>query len=150
MLPSGVTVIDGPSSSCSAFCGYHDALPGGQAFYSVHPATDCDGCNMGDAFAAFTMVLAHEIAEVVTDAVPGQGWYNDETGEEVSDEWAWIPEPYGAWTVQGYQVNGVGNSYGEYNCGAPQPGPGPDIPAALAQLNVAQLAINQAMALLGQ
>jgi hypothetical protein len=153
ILPSGVTVVDGGSQSCSAFCGYHDALPDGKTFYSVHPASDCGGCNMGDPFAGFSMILAHELAEVVTDAIPGQGWYNDDTGMEVGDEWAWDPVSWGPWTVQPYQVNGLGAGYGAYNPQAPQPEPqpqpGPDIPTALAQLAVAELAISQAKAALG-
>jgi hypothetical protein len=148
LLPSGLTVVDGGSSSCSAFCGYHDALADGQTFYTVQPATDCDGCNMGDPFAACCMTLAHEIAETVTDPVPGGGWYSDETGMENADEWAWIPEPYGPWTVQGYQVNGIGNGYGPYRCD-PTPAPGPDVPTALAQLAVAQLALDEAKGALG-
>jgi len=125
MLPEGVTVTDGGSASCSAFCGYHDALPGGNTFYSVHPASDCQGCNMGDPFAGATMILAHEVAEACTDAVPGQGWYNDQTGMENSDEWAWIPGPYGPWTVQGYQLNGTGNSLQVIQY-SPQPNPNPN------------------------
>ena len=148
ILPDGVTVTEGADASCSAFCGYHDALSDGQTFYSVHPSTLCNGCDSGEPFASFTMVLAHEVAEWATDAVPGLGWYNDETGMEISDEWAWIAEPYGPWTVQGYEVNGVGDSYGEYNS-QPAPPPGPDIAGALAQLQVAQLAINTATGLLG-
>ena len=155
ILPDGITVVDGGSSSCAAFCGYHDALADGITFYSVHTSSLCDGCNMGDPFAGFTMILGHELAEAVTDAIPGQGWYNDDTGMEVGDEWAWDPVNWGPWTVQPYQVNGLGAGFGDYNCQPtpppqPQPQPGPDIPTALAQLAVAQLAIDTATAALNQ
>jgi hypothetical protein len=131
-LPSGVTSSDGSSSSCSQFCGYHSALPDGKTFYSVQPATDCAGCNEGDAFDGFTAVLAHEVAEACTDAIPGQGWYNDATGMENADEWAW-PRPfhrYGPWAVQGYQVNGVGDDFGTYTPVTPVPQPKPQPPPA--------------------
>ena len=128
LLPDNVTVDQGGSASCQAFCGYHDALDA-KTFYSVQTASDCQGCNMGDPFAAFCAVLAHEVAEACTDAVPGQGWYNDATGQENADEWAWTFGPYGPWTVQGYQVNGVGNSLSiikyQPQQPAPQPQPGP-------------------------
>jgi len=164
ILPSGVTVSEGGSDSCAAFCGYHDAIQatgngqpatgdgGGPlpdassplpVYYSVQPASDCSGCNMGDPFAAFTMLLSHEVAEAASDAVPGQGWYNDQTGMEVSDEWAWIPETYGPWTVQGYQVNGTGNDFGPYtpqtNPNAnpnPQPQPQPQPGGGITQAQV--------------
>jgi hypothetical protein len=73
LLPEGVTVQQGGSASCSAFCGYHDAFTHGNAtvYYTVQTATDCQGCNEGDPFAAFTAVLAHEVAEACTDAIPG-------------------------------------------------------------------------------
>jgi hypothetical protein len=151
LLPSGVTVIEGGSNSCSAFCGYHDAFYtalGELVPYTVQPASDCQSCNMGDPFAAFTMVLGHEVTEAATDPIPGQGWYSDETGMENADEFAWIPETYGPWTVQGYQVNGLGNGYGPYNC-EPTPAPGPDVAGILTQLDVAQLAITTARGLLG-
>ncbi len=111
-LPDGVTSTQGGSSSCSSYCGYHDALSDGKTFYSVQPSTNCTGCDAPGTvpFDDFTAVLAHEIAEACTDAVPGSGWYNDATGMENADEWAWVFGGYGPWNVQGYQVNGIGNS----------------------------------------
>jgi hypothetical protein len=129
LLPEGVTVDSGGSASCSAFCGYHDAFTHASAtvYYTVQTATDCQGCNEGDPFAAFCAVLAHEVAEACTDAVPGQGWYNDQTGMENADEWAWQFFAYGPWTVQGYQVNGVGNSQAVIKYAQPsQPNPNPN------------------------
>ncbi len=124
LLMDGVTVTQGGSSSCGAFCGYHGNLDA-QTFYSVQPSTGCATCNMGDAFAAFTMVLGHEVAEACTDAIPGEGWFNDATGMENADEWAWDPKPYGPWTVQPYQVNGVGADFGPYAAPSPTPQPQP-------------------------
>ncbi len=138
LLPQGVSVTQGGSASCSSFCGYHGALPDGKTFYAVQPATDCQGCNEGDAFIGFTAVLAHEVAEACTDAVPGKGWFNDTTGMENADEWAWVFGPYGPWTVQGYQLNGVGNSLGviryQQPVPVPQPKPKPQ-PACRAQVD---------------
>jgi hypothetical protein len=153
-LPSGVTVSQGGSNSCSSFCGYHDALSSNlQAFYTVQPATDCGGCNEGDAFAGFTTVLAHEVAEACTDAIPGQGWYNDQTGMENADEWAW-PSPlrsYGPWKVQGYQVNGIGEDFGPYTVPPvpvpvpnPQPPPVPNPRAVIDGIFATQIAAIQA------
>lgn len=124
-LPSGVVVNDGNGVSCTAFCGYHDALPDGKTFYTVQPASDCQGCYISDPFSGFTMVLAHEVAEACTDAVPGQGWFADVNGMENSDQFAWIPGPYGPWTVQGYQLNGVGNSLSVIKYAVPSPDPQP-------------------------
>jgi hypothetical protein len=152
LLPDGVTVQQGGSASCAAFCGYHDSFvveaasstppDGGDApetptasaaaqrvFYTVQPATDCRGCDMPGTqpFDDFCAVLAHEVAEACTDAIPGQGWYNDQTGMENADEWAWQFGAYGPWTVQGYQVNGVGNALNIIRYAQPsQPGPNPN------------------------
>lgn len=153
MLPAGVSVSDQGSESCSQFCAYHDALADGVTFYTVQADTSCANCNLGDAFAALTMTLAHEVAEACTDAVPGQGWYNDATGMENADEWAWIPGPYGPWTVQGYELNGIGNSLNVIQYAPQQPIPQPpppqgqpDIAGALAALQTAVTAVQEAVA----
>ncbi len=106
LLPDGVTVTEGGSASCSAFCGYHSNLDD-STFYTVQPATSCSGCHPQNMtpFDGFTMVLAHEVAEACTDAIPGQGWFNDQTGMENADICAWVPVAYGPWTVQSYEVN---------------------------------------------
>jgi hypothetical protein len=135
VLPDGVTVDQGGYASCTGFCGYHDAFTvadGRTVYYSVQPSPNCKGClPPGDtAFDVFTAVLAHEVAEACTDAIPGEGWYNDQTGMENADEWAWQFFPYGPWNVHGYQVNGTGNAkaliqYSPPSQPNPQPGPQP-------------------------
>jgi hypothetical protein len=46
--PPGTTVVQGGSSSCQQFCGYHDAI-GSRIFYAVMPFPDCPGCLGGVA-----------------------------------------------------------------------------------------------------
>ena len=70
----GVRVIQGGSSSCTAFCGYHNDI-GSQIFYAVMPYPGCNGCTGGLAlFDALTSTSSHELCEAITDAIPGQGW----------------------------------------------------------------------------
>jgi len=98
-LPSGVTVTAGGSSSCSSFCGYHDAI-NGQLFYAVMPYPDCSGCSANLAtFDALTATSSHELCEAITDPVPGQGWY-DQTNGEIGDICAWQTKTVGNYTVQ--------------------------------------------------
>ena len=62
-LPSGVTVTQGGSSSCQAFCGYHDAI-NSQIFYAVMPYPDCSGCMTNLAtLDALTTTSSHELCE---------------------------------------------------------------------------------------
>ena len=61
-LPSGVTVTQGGSSSCQAFCGYHDNI-NGQIFYAVMPYPDCQGC-IG-SLAAFDALHIHQFPRIV-------------------------------------------------------------------------------------
>src|SRR5258706_6679966 len=79
-LPSGVTVSQGGSSSCQAFCGYHDNI-NGQIFYAVEPYPDCSGCTGNMAvFYALTNTSLHEPCGANTDPLPWQGWYDDGNG----------------------------------------------------------------------
>lgn len=98
-LPSGVTVTQGGSSSCSSFCGYHDAI-NGKTFYAVMPYPDCSGC-LGSlaVLDALTATSSHELCEAITDPVPGQGWY-DQTNGEIGDICAWQFKQVGSYTVQ--------------------------------------------------
>lgn len=136
LLPEGVTVSfdDGSGSSCGQFCGYHSAIDE-RTFYSVQPSTSCQPCNGGlDAFAAFCMVLAHEVAEACTDAVPGSGWFEDKSGAENADLCAWIVASYGPWTVQPFYTNEQGATVGAYNPrSVPQPPPPPPSTGGLEQ-----------------
>src|SRR5258708_2134649 len=98
-FPSGVTVDQGGSSSCQAFCGYHDNI-NGQIFYAVEPYPDCSGCTGNLAVLdALTNTSSHELCEAITDPVPGQGWYDDTNGE-IGDICAWQTKQVGNYTVQ--------------------------------------------------
>jgi hypothetical protein len=98
-LPSGVTVVSANERSCQVFCGYHDRSPGG-LYYAVLPYPDCAGCLGGlPPLDALTSVASHELAEAITDPVPGQGWYDDTNGE-IGDICAWQNKKLGSYTVQ--------------------------------------------------
>jgi hypothetical protein len=98
-LPPGVTVVAGTDRSCQVFCGYHDRSASG-LFYAVLPYPDCAGCLADLApIDALTSVCSHELAEAITDPVPGQGWYDDANGE-IGDVCAWQNKKLGAYVVQ--------------------------------------------------
>jgi hypothetical protein len=98
-LPPGVAVVSGSERSCQVFCGYHDRSAGG-LFYAVHPYPNCAGCLGGlQVFEALTSVCSHEVAEAITDPIPGQGWYDDATGE-IADICAWQNKALGGYVVQ--------------------------------------------------
>jgi hypothetical protein len=98
-LPPGTAVSMGDSRSCQAFCGYHDAIDE-EIFYSVLPYPGCTGCLGGaDDFDALTSTTSHELAEAITDPVPGTGWYDDTHGE-VGDICAWETKRLGDYAVQ--------------------------------------------------
>jgi hypothetical protein len=98
-LPPGVAVIMGGSRSCQAFCGYHDAIDE-EIFYAVLPHPGCPGClGPEDEFDALTSTTSHELAEAVTDPVPGTGWYDDAHGE-IADICAWRTKRLGDYVVQ--------------------------------------------------
>jgi hypothetical protein len=106
-LPAGVSVTKGGGASCSAFCGYHDAI-GGQLFYAVMPYPDCSGCHGGlSALDALTSTSSHELCEAITDPVPGQGWYDDSNGE-IGDICSWQTKQLGVYTVQLEWSNSAG------------------------------------------
>jgi hypothetical protein len=98
-LPPGVAVVQGGARSCQAFCGYHNSI-GAQLYYAVMPYPGCKGCTGTLApFDALTSTSSHELVEAITDAVPGQGWYDDVHGE-IGDICAWKTKTLGAYTVQ--------------------------------------------------
>jgi len=98
-LPPGVSVVHGGSRSCQAFCGYHSDVRG-QLFYAVMPYPGCAGCVGGLApLDALTSTSSHELCEAITDAVPGQGWYDDVHGQ-IGDICAWQTKRVGPYTVQ--------------------------------------------------
>lgn len=98
-LPEGVTVVQGGTSSCQAFCGYHDSFGSG-VYYAVMPYPGCSGCAGGLAlFDALTSTTSHELCEAITDPIPGQGWYDDQNGE-IGDICAWKTRKLGTYTIQ--------------------------------------------------
>ncbi|HSM87086.1 MAG TPA: hypothetical protein VLT16_13085 [Candidatus Limnocylindrales bacterium] len=121
ILPDGVTsIIDSDGSqSCQSFCGYHDAFnyQATEIAYAVLPSTLCQGC--GGLIGDFTAVYSHELAEAVTDKVPGEGWVADD-GEENGDLEAWVlfgwgpPDDPNRYTIQGYYTNERGNTSGAW------------------------------------
>lgn len=63
------------------FCGYHNDI-NAQIFYAVMPYPGCPGYTGNlDVEDALTSTSSHELCEAITDAVPGQGWYDDNNGE---------------------------------------------------------------------
>src|SRR5256885_2648827 len=72
----------------------------GGLFYAVVPYPNCAGC-LADLqpLDALTSVCSHELAEAITDPVPGQGWYDDTSGE-IGDICAWQNKKLGAYEVQ--------------------------------------------------
>ncbi len=107
-LPPGVSVSQGVSRSCQAFCGYHSDI-NGQIFYAAMPFPGCSGCAGGLAVLdALTSTSSHELCEAITDAVPGQGWYDQANGE-IGDICAWKTKKIGNWTVQLEWSNNANN-----------------------------------------
>jgi hypothetical protein len=98
-LPDGVTVVQGNSASCQAFCGYHDSF-GQNIYYAVMPYPGCSGCTGGlGVLDALTSTTSHELCEAITDPIPGQGWYDDNNGE-IGDICAWKTRKLGSYTIQ--------------------------------------------------
>ena len=98
-LPPGVKVIQGGSASCTGFCGYHNDIAG-QVFYAAMPYPGCNGCTGSlSTLDALTSTSSHELCEAITDAIPGQGWYDNHNGE-IGDICAWKTKKVGAYTVQ--------------------------------------------------
>jgi hypothetical protein len=98
-LPLGVRVVQGGTSSCQGFCGYHNDISG-QIFYAVMPYPGCAGCTGSlSTVDALTSTSSHELCEAITDPIPGQGWYDDANGE-IGDLCAWKTKKMGNYTVQ--------------------------------------------------
>ena len=92
-------VVQGGAASCTAFCGYHNDILG-QIFYAAMPFPGCAGCTGGlQPIDALTSTSSHELCEAITDAIPGQGWYDDTNGE-IGDICAWKTKKIGKYTVQ--------------------------------------------------
>lgn len=101
-LPPGVAVVQGGSRSCTAFCGYHNAISGQTPpiYYAAMPYPNCPGCTGGlGILDALTSTSSHELCEAITDPVPGAGWYDDNHGE-IGDICAWKTKQIAGYTVQ--------------------------------------------------
>lgn len=120
-LPSGTTISQGGANSCQQFCGYHDAILDANgnaiAYYAALPYPDCAGCASAAAgttlapFDALTAVTSHEVAEAITDPVPGSGWYDDTNGE-IGDICAWQLATQDTYTVQQEWSNAANSCVG--------------------------------------
>lgn len=101
-FPDGVTIDLQSDASCQTFCGYHDQflfqnLP---VQYAVLPYPSCVGCLGGlSAIDALTSITTHEVAEALTDPLPGAGWYDDTNGE-IGDICAWQNRVDNGYAVQ--------------------------------------------------
>ena len=99
-LPPRVAVVQGGGASCKVFCGYHDDISG-KIFYAVMPFPGCHGCTGNlSQLDALTSTSSHELCEAITDAIPGEGWYDDPNNEEIGDICAWQTKKIGDYTVQ--------------------------------------------------
>ena len=98
-FPPGVKVIQGGAGSCTAFCRYHNDI-NGEIFYAAMPYPGCSGCvGSMQLIDALTTTSSHELCEAITDPIPGQGWYDDTSGE-IGDICAWQTKRLGNYTVQ--------------------------------------------------
>lgn len=137
ILPQGVSISAMGGSSCQSFCGFHSV--GNNVLYAVIGDTACTPCHGPESpFNAQCMVLAHEVAETVTDPY-GTGWYEDSTGMENADICAWQAVGYGPWTVQPYWTNEGQCTFGAYQSAPPPRVPQPPPPASDLEARVAAL-----------
>lgn len=98
-LEPGITLSKDNSTSCFAFCGYHDHIDS-KIFYAVMPFPDCNPCRGNlTLFDALTSTSSHELCEAITDPIPPSGWYDNSFGE-IGDICAWKTKKLGRYTVQ--------------------------------------------------
>ncbi len=101
-VPSGVKVENGIEFSCFNFCGYHGNI-GTSLFYAVIPYPDCHTC-LGNFSVndALTIIASHELCEAITDPIPGTGWVNVSSRNEIGDLCSWQTKdlPNTNYTVQ--------------------------------------------------
>jgi hypothetical protein len=95
-LANGCYNPDGRAPGPFYYCGYHSATKlsdGTVVLYTVEPYESVNGCSMGLGLTNDTSnVLGHEIAELISDPMPGTGWvgkWADNGGAEIGDECAW-------------------------------------------------------------
>lgn len=76
---------------CTKLCGYHESFlyNGQNVYYSVIPDYSICGGTCGKNFGDMTSTASHEVAEAVTDAIPGNGWYDFVDNAEIGDLCVW-------------------------------------------------------------
>lgn len=80
-FPPGLIIKLGNKKSCDVFCGYHESI-NNKIIYTVIPYLDCPICrNNLSLFDAYTVVISHEISEVVTNPFHQTGWYSMKDSE---------------------------------------------------------------------
>jgi hypothetical protein len=98
-FPSDVTVTQGGARSGQAFCSYHNDVDG-KIFYVVVPFPDKPGCTGGLAIRdALTTLSSNELFHAITDPIPGEGWYDDSSGE-IGNACAWRTKRSGEYIIQ--------------------------------------------------
>jgi hypothetical protein len=103
-----VTVTMEGGSSCTDFCGFHDAI-NNNVYYAVMPYPNCDGCLGGlSVIDALTGTSSHELCEAITDPVPPNGWYDQNNNMEIGDICAWSFKTVAGHNVQLEWSNGAG------------------------------------------
>jgi hypothetical protein len=100
---SGNTICWSPDNPATfAFCAYHGAVSINSNVYlfTVIPWVSLNYCSASSSILNFPNqvapgndpadaiygVLSHETFETITDPIPGGGWYNYSTGDEIGDE----------------------------------------------------------------
>jgi hypothetical protein len=122
ILQKGITATfsDG-SKSTERFSGYHDVLSyqGTDVAYVVLPSPWDSPASDNASFDLFTAAYAHELAEAVTDKVPGKGWISEDGLESADLEpgvlAAWgPPNDCSRFVVQAYYTNERGPTIGAW------------------------------------
>ena len=101
-MPPNVRVDAFGTSSCTGFCGYHNAI-NGSIFYAVEPYISCSGCKSGSGgiFDSLTEVSSHELCEAITDPDPFTGWNDDNVDDgEIGDLCNFQATTIGGYNVQ--------------------------------------------------
>jgi hypothetical protein len=86
-LPPNVVSLgpDTTGASCSAFCGYHNAIAGSGIYYALIPFATCSGCVFpGNFLDTITEISSHELCEAITDPTLAT-WWDPNTGNEIGD-----------------------------------------------------------------
>ena len=104
------------------FGGYHDRFPassGRDILYAVVPFPT------SSPFTAdtYTEYVSHELVEAITDPVPGTGWVDASTGDEIADSCELSDGPFQGYRVSGFWWPSEGRCGVPTDSGSPHPGP---------------------------